>query len=419
MTYLMDETALRGLVRREVDAAPILDIHTHIYSPRFGRLLLWGLDELLTYHYLVAEVFRVAPMPYDRFWAMSKRDQADYVWKHLFVDRSPVSEACRGVLTVLHELGLDVGRRDLEAARQYVASMPVEDYLDKVFSVANVRGAIMTNDPFDDAERPVWTSNREIDDRFQAALRIDALLNQWETAAPRLTEWGYACRGDLGGADIDAVKGFLLDWIERMQPRYMAVSLPNTFRFPEKSAQARLIEKCVLPVARTAGIPFAMMIGVRRQVNPALRLAGDGVGTADMNAIYHLCSQYPENRFLVTMLARENQHELCVAARKYPNLHIFGCWWFLNDPSIIDEMTRERIELLGLSFTPQHSDARVLDQLIYKWKHSRIIIGEVLADKYADLLRAGWMPTEAELRRDVAELFGGAFERFCAGGAPK
>jgi hypothetical protein len=71
-----------------------------------------------------------------------------------------------------------------------------------------------------------------------------------------------------------------------------------------------------------------------------------------------------------------------------------------------------RLELLGLSVTPQHSDARVLDQIIYKWSHSRTIIGKVLKDKYADLVATGWTVTEDELARDVKNLLGGAFEAF-------
>jgi hypothetical protein len=72
-----------------------------------------------------------------------------------------------------------------------------------------------------------------------------------------------------------------------------------------------------------------------------------------------------------------------------------------------------RIEMLGLSVTPQHSDARVLDQLIYKWRHSKKIIGKVLVDKYSDLADTGWQVSRAEIERDVNDLFGGAFERFC------
>ena len=119
-----------------------------------------------------------------------------------------------------------------------------------------------------------------------------------------------------------------------------------------------------------------------------------------------------KNKFLTTLLSRENQHELCVIARKFPNLMVFGCWWFMNNPSLVDEITRERLELLGLSIIPQHSDARILDQLIYKWKHSRQIISRVLVDKYQDLLDSGWLITQDEIGRDVAALLGGNFEGF-------
>ena len=84
----------------------------------------------------------------------------------------------------------------------------------------------------------------------------------------------------------------------------------------------------------------------------------------------------------------------------------------MNIPHIVEEMTRMRIELLGLSFTPQHSDARILDQLVYKWTHSREIIASVLAEKYAALSETGWEPSKTEIERDVHDLLGGAFEHF-------
>src|SRR5205823_11286137 len=158
---------------------------------------------------------------------------------------------------------------------------------------------------------------------------------------------------------------------------------------------------------------MGLMLGVKRQVNPELRLAGDGIGISNLASLQNLCEGFPRNKFLVTVLSRENQHELCVLARKFRNLHIFGCWWFTNVPYLVDEITRMRVELLGLSFTPQHSDARVLDQIVYKWQHSRGIIAQVLVDKYSALAQTGWQATRAEIERDVADLFGGAFERFC------
>jgi len=71
-----------------------------------------------------------------------------------------------------------------------------------------------------------------------------------------------------------------------------------------------------------------------------------------------------------------------------------------------------RLELLGLEFIPQHSDARVLDQVIYKWGHSRAIIARILADKYADLLGTGWTLKQSEMDRDVAGLLGGNFWKY-------
>ena len=209
------------------------------------------------------------------------------------------------------------------------------------------------------------------------------------------------------------MRRFLADWSERIDAKYLMVSLPPDFTYPGDNACARLMETAVLPHCRDSGLPFAMMPGVKRAVNPQLRLAGDGVGRCDTGTFENLIAAHPDNKFLITALSRENQYEFCVAARKFRNLHIFGCWWFTNVPHLIEEITRMRLELVGLSITPQHSDARVLDQIIYKWEHSRRIISGVLADKYLDLARTGWETTATEIQRDVNDLFGGAFERFC------
>ncbi|HOZ46296.1 MAG TPA: glucuronate isomerase [Candidatus Hydrogenedentes bacterium] len=404
--------SMRAAVTEIMNATPVTDVHTHLYTPVFGDLLLWGIDETITYHYLIAEVLRASQIPYDAYWALSKTDQADLIWRELYLDRSPFSEACRGPLTVLNRLGLDVASRDLDAYRAYFEQQDVNAYIDIVFQKANVSSVVMTNDPFDDIERPVWERGVAIDKRFHAALRIDPLLTAWESASDRLAELGYKVTPVLDATTLAEVRRFLDDWIERMDALYMAVSLSPAFTFPDESPCSTLIAEAVLPVARERNIPFAMMIGVKRKVNPALRLAADGVGASDVGAVERMCAAYPDNKFMVTMLARENQHELCIAARKFRNLFLFGCWWFLNDPSLIEEMTRMRFELLGSSVLPQHSDARILDQLIYKWSHSRAIIGRVLADKYADLIATGWTLTESEIRRDVARLLGENFWTF-------
>jgi hypothetical protein len=147
-------------------------------------------------------------------------------------------------------------------------------------------------------------------------------------------------------------------------------------------------------------------------VNPDLGLAGDASGLADLTCLENLCRDFPENKFLVTVLARENQHELCVYARKFRNLMPFGCWWFVNNPSIVEEITRERLEMLGTSFIPQHSDARVLEQVIYKWRNTRRTLAPILAERYRLLAADGREATREEIERDVTRLFRGNFETF-------
>src|SRR5207302_9454894 len=124
---------------------PITDIHTHLYDPAFKELLLWGIDDLLVYHYLVAEAFRYLDLPYEKFWSLSKTARAELIWNALFIEHSPISEACRGVLTALHLLGLDVKKRDLAALRQWFADQSVDNHLDRCMELAGVSRIYMTN----------------------------------------------------------------------------------------------------------------------------------------------------------------------------------------------------------------------------------------------------------------------------------
>lgn len=91
----------------------------------------------------------------------------------------------------------------------------------------------------------------------------------------------------------------------------------------------------LLGVARDKQLPIALKLGARRGVNPALRSGGDGVTTLDLGFLRRLVGQNPDVKFLVTVLARGNHHELAVLARKFGNLHVYGCWWFCNIPRFV------------------------------------------------------------------------------------
>ena len=394
-------------VQDALQSTPIVDIHTHTFSPQLGALGLWGIDNLVTYHYLEAELFRCNPIRPADYWELSVHQRADLIWQTLFVERAPLSEACRGVIAVLQAFGLDTNAATLDQAREFFGSRAIDTHIDDVFRLAGMAEAVMTNDPLDPAEAPLWMKGLAPDPRFHAVIRLDRILNGWAKHWSQLAEQGYAVEEDAGGRTVAEVRRFLSDWFKRMSPVYMAVSLPNTFAFPEESIRAKLLAEAVLPSCKELGVPMSLMIGVRYQVNPALRLAGDAVGRADLGALERICVQFPDNRFLVSVLSRENQHELCVYARKFGNMLPFGCWWFLNNPSIVEEMTRERLEMLGTSFVPQHSDARVLEQVIYKWRNTRRTLAPILADSFRLLRDDGRTITRADIQAEVARLLHG------------
>ena len=403
---------IQSAVRDALNATQVVDMHTHLYPPFFGKIGLWGIDELLTYHYLEAEFFRHSDMTPEKYWTLSKRDQADAIWKTLFVENSPISESTRGVVAVLKAFGLPTGAPDLTEARAFFSSQSPQAHFNNVLQMAGVSTVVMTNDPLDPDEMPIWMKDMESDARFQPVLRLDRILRDWSDPWEQLAGLGYEVDNRASAGCIREIRRFLSDWSQRMRPIYMAVSLPDTFQFPADTPQGILFREAVLPACREFDLPLSLMIGVRRQVNPRIKLAGDAVGRADLRSLEVLCTKYPDNRFLVSVLSRENQHELCVYARKFNNLLPFGCWWFLNNPSIVEEITRERIEMLGTSFIPQHSDARVLEQLIYKWRNTRRTLTPILAGSYRLAIEDGRDVTQEDVQRDVEKLFRSNFEKW-------
>jgi hypothetical protein len=109
----------------------------------------------------------VSPM---QFYAQTKQKQADDIWSTLFIERTPVSEACRGVITTMVALGLwkEVEARDLDAIRSFYKSyrddgLPgAEAYSHLVYKIAGIRYAIMTNIPFDPTEAQHWRPNPKV-----------------------------------------------------------------------------------------------------------------------------------------------------------------------------------------------------------------------------------------------------------------
>ena len=241
---LIHNQQIEHAVRRTLADQPIVDMHTHLFPPTYGTpvanaaapadpggLMLWGVDELVNYHYLVAEVFRVVPaskLPYEQFWKMSTAQRADHIWKHLFRERTPLSEACRGVITAITKLGLDPSDRDLTGMRRWTQQQNPSAYIDRVMELSNVSSITMTNSVFDDGEQPL-AGGRGVAGRFslQSGIANRSSAEGLAGCLPQAVKMGLRRQRRADSGNSRRGPAILREWVDRMNAIYIAVSLPR------------------------------------------------------------------------------------------------------------------------------------------------------------------------------------------------
>lgn len=199
----------------------------------------------------------------------------------------------------------------------------------------------MTNVPFAPEEAIHWAADPQppLTPRLKTALRVDPLLaGDWGGVSATLMRSSPPYERTLDGC-----YRFVCDWVDRIRPVYLMASTPAGFTYsraaPDPGGESvegmppsarALFEGAVMRVAVERSLPIALKVGAIRGVNSALRTGGDGVEVADLSFVRALCLNYPSVKLLLTVLSRDNQHELCVLARKFGNLHVYGCWWFVR-----------------------------------------------------------------------------------------
>ena len=374
-----------------INSAPIFDLHTHLFPPKHEGYFLLGFKNLLNYHYLIAELLTATNIDASTFYSYNDEKKASIIWNELFEKRTPVSEACAGVLSILKELNIEINNKSfLSICDEYDKKIQSDK---NIFELSNVSSLVMTNNPFDLDEWSLFNTNDWDKKIYLSSLRLDDLILEYEETLKK-------AKDQISNQD-NIIVTYLEKCYSQSNPVYAAVSLNlETFH---KIFQDSLW-KDILVWLENKNLPLSLMLGVKRAVNKDFGLAGDGIGDINLKELSNLCNLFPKNKFLVTCLSLNDQHELTVLARKHPNLKIFGFWWFMNQPTIIKQILKMRIDMLGFSFIPQHSDARVSDQLIYKWSHFKKILHPILLEYYQDLLDKNFPISENILQRDIDNL---------------
>ena len=386
---------LKETITDIINETKIFDIHTHLFPPEFKEYHLSGISEVLNYHYLIAELFSTTNINVKKFYKLTNKEKANIIWEELFQKRTPISEACKGVLTILSQLSIDYMSKSFDEINSEYSKLNLSDL--QIFKISKISKVVMTNNPFDKSEWQLFKNKNWDTNKYLASLRLDDILMNLDKCLD-------ICKENIDNFDNenDLIINYLDLVYDESKPVYAALSLNN---LQLNSFLKNKLIPDILKWLEIKNIPLSLLLGVRRQVNKSFLLAGDGIDRIDLRNLSEICNQYPNNKILCSCLSFNDQHELTVLARKYQNLKIFGFWWFMNQPSLIKIILNLRIELLGLNFIPQHSDARVTDQLIYKWIHFKTLLSKVLYNHYNDIQIKNFKISENQISDDVSKLF--------------
>ena len=386
---------LKQTITEIINGTEIFDIHTHLFPAEFKKYHLSGISEVLNYHYLIAELFTTTNVNVKKFYKLTNKEKANIIWKELFQKRTPISEACKGVLTILSELSIDYMFKSFDEIDSEYSKLNLSDL--QIFKISKISKVVMTNNPYDKSEWELFRNKNWDTNKYLASLRLDDILINLDKCLD-------ICKENINNFDNDRdlIIKYLDKVYEESKPVYAALSL-NGLQL--NSFLKNKFIPDILKWLERKNIPLSLLLGVRRNVNKDFLLAGDGIDRIDLRQLSEICNQYSNNKILCSCLSLNDQHELTVLARKHQNLKIFGFWWFMNQPSLIKLILNLRIELLGLNFIPQHSDARVTDQLLYKWPHFKALLNNVLYNHYNDIKLKNFKISENQISDDVSKLF--------------
>jgi len=142
----MSNQELSNTLEAVINNTKIFDIHTHLFPSVFKSHSLSGFINLLNYHYLIAELLTNANISAEKFYSLDEINKAKLIWEELFQNRTPISEACKGVLTVLQKLDINYNKKTFEEVNNQYENKSLTD--EKILQLSNVSSLVMTNKCF-------------------------------------------------------------------------------------------------------------------------------------------------------------------------------------------------------------------------------------------------------------------------------
>ncbi len=353
-----------------------------------------GLDRLLTSPALLDEFFRrrgregAGDSPADResyLKSLAPGELADLVWRRLFLDHTPLSEAARVVLTTLGLFGLDVGSGDLRDLGEKFALIQQKRRLERIAALANLDLVLY---PVECLDADAATKRPPPPAPFRPVLSLTGLFRDWKAGARKLRLLGFGVKAKVDEFVPLELRRYLSGLVDRLAPAALALDWPvcpggrDDFR--------RLVREAVLQVCRERRL--------------ALLLAASDRPVEFLSPLWEEC---PEANFLFFPATREQSAEAGLAAERSRNLLLCGPDRRLAHPMELGQSLAIRLEEWGSAFHACHSGSASPEELVGRWAHLRWTVGEALLRRYAELRRTGWRLSETGVKRDVRALLGG------------
>ena len=390
----------KNLVWDAVHTAPAVEVRVFARPGELMHPGVSGIDALLTAPETLAEFFRrramnapAAPDPAAdaSMKSLNPGELADLVWRQLFLDHPPLSEAVRVVLTTLGLFGLDVGGGDLRLLREQYERIPPSERQGRALSLANVDTVLYPVESMETADRDATGTGHP---SFRPVLSLNRLLWDWKESARLLRRQGFGLKARIDEFTPLELRRHLAAEAADLSPVALSLDWPAG-HLPGDGGIGRLIREAALPLCRELGLAFMV-----------------ASGDAEIARLVPLWADHRENRFLL-FPGRADQLEVAVAAASTArNLLLCGPDRPLAHPLVLEPFTGARLAMLGGMFHACHSGADVVEELAGSWAHMRWSLGKAFIRHYADLWRTGWRFSEADVGKDVRAVLGGNVRTF-------
>lgn len=407
MAEFTEET--RNLIWAAAHTTPAVDIRVMIRPPAAGTPAVSGIDALLTSPAILSEFFRrrslnrrdpaaeadnvAAREAYVR--SLTPGELADIVWRQLFLDHSPLSEAARVVLTTLGLYGIDVSSGDLRLLREQFEAVPATERVERAVKLANLDLILHPVDSMhvDDALRPAGGGRA-----FRPVLYLNELLGDWKESARKLRLQGFGLKAKVDEFTPIELRRHLATEIARLKPVALGLDWPRGHN-PDDGCVGRLVREGALPLCREHNLPFFLAVD-----DAGTEPAGRPTSVDDLAPLWE---DYPDVRFFLFPSREDHLGPAIAAASRGRNLLLCGPDRPLAGPAVLDGFTTRRLEASGSAFHACHSGAETMEELVGRWAHMRWCLGKTLIRHYMDVWRTGWTFDENNIRKDIAALLGG------------